>query len=141
MRPQAAYQIEDPTINESRHARWLQCAAKLAHKSTYKKYKMAAVCVKGGRVVGVGFNKDKNGVIKNRNYLLKGHHAELDLILSMPKEMLKGSIIYVAGITRSGNLCWSSKPCAVCQTTLKSYGIKAAIYHDQYGRAYEWRTK
>ena len=141
MIPRRSYDIEDPLIEEARHYRWLSCAAKLAHKSTYKKYKMAAVCVKGGRVVGVGFNKDKNGVIKNRNYLLKGHHAELDLILSMPREVLKGSIIYVAGITRGGSLCWSSKPCSACQATLRSYGIKAAIYHDQHGRAYEWRTK
>jgi deoxycytidylate deaminase len=139
--PQRSYDIEDFLIEEVRYYRWLSCAAKLAHKSTYKKYKMAAVCVKGGRVVGVGFNKDKNGVIKNRNYLLKGHHAELDLILSMPKDVLKGSTIYVAGITRGGSLCWSSKPCSACQATLRSYGIKAAIYHDQRGRAYEWRTK
>lgn len=141
MTPGKKYIIQDPSVEEARHIRWLQTAAKMAHKSTYKKYKMAAICVRGGRIVGFGFNKDKDGSIKNKNYIARGHHAELDLILSLPREVLKGSTIYVAGLTRSGALCWSSKPCPACQATLRSYGIKAAIYHDQYGKAYEWRTK
>lgn len=141
MTPSKTYVIQDPSIEEARHLRWLHCAAKLALKSTYKKYKMAAICVRGGRIVGFGLNKDKDGSIKNKNYIARGHHAELDLILSLPKEVLKGSIIYVAGLTKSGIFCWSSKPCPSCQATLRSYGVKAAIYHDQYGKAYEWRTK
>lgn len=104
MTPEKAYIIQDPPTEQAKHVRWLQTAAKLAHKSEYKKYKMAAICVRGGRIVGIGFNKDKDGSVKNKNYIDRGHHAELDLILSMPREILKGSTIYVAGITRGGSL-------------------------------------
>lgn len=139
--PHIEYVITEPVVEQARHIKWLNVAKKMAVKSTYEKYRMAAICVKSGRVIGIGFNKRKDGYIKNKNYFQRDHHAELDLILSLDKEALRGSVIYVAGLTRAGKMCWSSKPCPICQRMLVQHGVKAAYFHDAKGNVYTWCAK
>lgn len=138
--PHLQYIINEPKVSEARHIKWINLAKKMALKSNYIKYRMAAICIKSGRIIGVGFNKHKDGYAKDKKYFQRDHHAELDLILSIDKDILKGSEVYVAGLTRAGSCVWSSKPCPICQQNLKQHGIKAAYFHDSLGDVYVWRA-
>lgn len=140
--PGKIYEITDPLITESRHARWMAYAIKIAERSDFPEQKMGAVVVKANRVIATGTNKAKSGSIKSKFYSKnQAHHAELDTLNGIPAEVLNGATIYVAGL--SPNRCaltWSSKPCPSCQALLKSYGIRAAIYHDSQGRPHVWKV-
>lgn len=138
--PHRQYVIDEPKIENGRHKRWLSVAIKMAAKSSYEKYRMAAICVKSGRIIGIGFNKRKDGFVKDKDYFQRDHHAELDLILSIDKDVLRNSTVYVAGLTRAGSCVWSSKPCPICQNMLRNHGVKAAYFHDANGDVYLWRA-
>ena len=102
-------------------------------------YKLAAMIVKGGAIISVGFNKRQtNSFVEHYHTLANGKkdfclstHAEMDAVLQVRSKVdLCGSKIYVARIRKNekiGHLAMA-KPCRVCQRVLLSYGIKRAIY-------------
>jgi len=124
-----------------RHYRWLGTATRHCRNSSFVEYKMAAIVVKGGRVINVGYNRMSPGFQKAKEYayinhnMHRGIHAELDAILNLPAEILKDATIYVSGITKGGHLV-KSKPCEACQRVLHRYGVKTVIYHEQNGQAF-----
>jgi deoxycytidylate deaminase len=132
------YVIAEPKIQATeRHRRFLNIAKKFAKRSEFPTAKMACVLTRGGRVISVGVNKERSGSLKHRAYTRnQAHHAELDSCYRVDPKLLRGATLYVAGFTKSGLYCWSSRPCPSCIEMLKSFGVKMAIFHDNMGNIY-----
>lgn len=143
MTPGKNYIVTDPIIaNTGKHQRWMAFARKKAQESTFPGPRMGSVIVSGGRPISWGTNKSSSGKLKDRNYDdNQALHAELDAVLSADPERLKGAILYVAGYRHKGQEpTWSSACCASCRKMLKSYGVKAVIYHDKNWTPHIWRV-
>ena len=107
---------------------FLNTARLLADNSEEKK-KHGAVVVKGGRVVGTGFNKFKNHPSNVPSDEIKIHcsrHAE-QIAIKQAGDNAKGAILYVARVNRQG-LDRNSKPCHVCADLIEESGIKRVVY-------------
>jgi deoxycytidylate deaminase len=120
-----------------RHKRWLKLCLKLTRKSKMSDYKHAAVLVKGGRVIAIGLNKRKAGMLADKVYGEKAWHSEADCLLSIHKEKIRGAYLYSAGKTKTGKLV-NSKPCPCCQEFIKKYRLKGVFYHDEYGNVHRY---
>jgi deoxycytidylate deaminase len=93
-----------------------------------------AVVVKSGRVMGTGFNKDRNHPRSVSPEHIKtdcSFHAEQLAIRDAGKN-LKGAKIYVARVNRNGN-DRDSQPCPRCLLLIQSVGIKKIIYTSEKG--------
>jgi len=93
-----------------------------------------AVVVKGGRVLGTGFNKDRNNpriVDPKRIKMDCSFHAE-EMAIRDAGENLKGAKIYVARVNRHGH-DRDSRPCPRCFTLIQSAGIKKIVYTSEKG--------
>jgi pyrimidine deaminase RibD-like protein len=93
------------------HARWYALARKLAVESPHPGYTMAAVIVRGGRVVAHATNGAR-----------RGQHAERRALRLADA---KGATIYVA---RADGGC--SKPCELCYKAIVESGAATIVYHD-----------
>ena len=102
---------------------------------THQTY-MAALIVKGGRTLSVGFNSRRSSGLQE-HYKLNAHqigiHAEIDAILSARRKIdLQGSKIIVVrrlkNDTAENPAIGLAKPCVMCQAVLYSYGIKRAHF-------------
>lgn len=122
-----------------RHARYIKLAQKLAEKSSYINYRMSCVVVKGGRVIAIGINRLKSGIVKHPAYGVKAIHAELDAILAIDPEKLKGATVYVGGITKTGGLL-KSAPCPICHKVLQEYGIRCVVFHEKTGEIRSYKV-
>jgi deoxycytidylate deaminase len=88
-----------------------------------------AVVVKSGRVVGTGYNKDRNNPYYVSPEHIKTHcsvHAEVDAIRDANWNV-KGAVIYVARVNAQG-IDRDSKPCIRCQSVIDAAEIKKVIY-------------
>lgn len=90
--------------------------------------------IRGGKVISIGINKYKAGCLIDQCYGLKGFHAECNALYRFKPEDTKGSILYVAGWSKGGNVV-CSKPCKHCQEYLKRFDLKAIIYSTPDGYA------
>lgn len=100
----------------------------MASKSQSRQ-KHGAVVVKSGRVLGTGYNKDKNNPFIVSPEHIKTHcssHAEIEAIKDAGWNV-KGAVLYVARVNRQGNDRYS-RPCKYCQKTITSVEIKKVIY-------------
>lgn len=107
---------------------YLSVARYFAAKSQANK-KHGAVVVKSGRVVGTGYNKDRNSPFVVSPEHIKPHcsrHAEFEA-LKEARGNADGAILYVARVNRQGSDC-NSKPCSLCETVIKEANIKKVIY-------------
>lgn len=107
---------------------YLSVARYFAAKSQSNK-KHGAVVVKSGRVVGTGYNKNRNSPFVVSPEHIKPHcsrHAEFEAIKEA-KSNAAGAILYVARVNRQGSDC-NSKPCKLCQDVIKEANIKKVIY-------------
>lgn len=120
-----------------RHERWINLCLRLTNKSKMPEHRHAAVLVKGGKVLAVGINKNKAGMLADPVYGLKGWHSETDCLLSIPKENIKDAVLYVAGVTKSGKLV-NSKPCPCCQKFISKFPLKGVYYSDGKGNICEY---
>jgi deoxycytidylate deaminase len=108
---------------------FLSVARYMATKSESRQ-KHGAVIVKGGRVVGTGYNKDRNNPYRVSPEHIKTHcsvHAEIDAMRDARWNNLKGAVIYVARVNRNGD-DRNSKPCTRCQVVIEETQIKKVIY-------------
>lgn len=107
---------------------YLSVARYLATKSN-ERMMHGAILVKGGRVIGMGFNKAKNSpFIVSEDQIKKycSRHAEI-VAIKDAKFNVKGAILYVARVNKNG-IDRNSKPCESCQEVIDTSGIKRVIY-------------
>lgn len=114
-----------------RHDQWLKTAQRLAKQSKFWPYRMGCVIVRSGKVISTGVNKNTRAEGRDPRYTLgRSIHAELAAVLSTSN--LKGCTAYVAGWSKADNLI-CSKPCSLCEGTLKQAGIKEVYYQTKEG--------
>jgi len=103
--------------------KYLKIAAKEASKSN-EEYKLGAVIVNSGRIIGRGFNTNKSSPRFGSGYH-KYLHAEGRAIWDAyrNKQNLIGSTIYI--YRKNGLL---SRPCKDCQKLIKTFGISRVVY-------------
>ena len=107
---------------------YLSVARYFASKSKARRMH-GAVVVKSGRVVGTGFNKDRNNPYYVSPEHIKTHcsvHAEVDAIRDANWNV-RGAVLYVARVNSQG-MDRDSKPCTRCQIVIEEAQIKKVIY-------------
>ena len=107
---------------------YMSVARYLAAKSKSRK-KHGAIVVKSGRVLGTGFNKDKNnphGISEEHIKLHASRHAEIEAIRDAGWDV-RGAIVYVARVNNFGQ-DRDSKPCPSCSEIMEQHEIKRVIY-------------
>jgi deoxycytidylate deaminase len=107
---------------------FLAVARYFATKSKARK-KHGAVVVKSGRVVGTGYNKERNSPFIVSPEHIKPHcsrHAEY-LAIREAGNNSAGAILYVARVNKQGK-DRISKPCRLCEAQIKKNDIKRVIY-------------
>jgi deoxycytidylate deaminase len=109
-----------------------QLAKKLAGNSTYGNFRHGAVLVRGGAIVGLGINSERYcSVGKDYRPEDKGnatYHAEIKAVLSLDRNVTKGSVMYVARCSKNGIDARMSKPCNMCHAVMQERGIKKVYY-------------
>jgi deoxycytidylate deaminase len=112
----------------NREKAFLSVARYLASKSEARQ-KHGAIVVKGGSVLGTGYNKDRNHPDNVSPEHIKTHcsvHAEVEAIRDAGWNV-KGAVLYVARINRFGEDRYS-KPCDRCTVVIEETQIKKVIY-------------
>lgn len=112
----------------NKEAAYLSVARYLAKKSKAKK-KHGAIIVRANRVLGSGYNKDKNHPMSISREHIKDHasiHAEVDAIKDAGWNV-RGATLYVARINNLG-YDRNSKPCPRCTVIIEEAEIKKVIY-------------
>lgn len=113
----------------NREQAFLSVARYMASKSESRQ-KHGAVIVKGGSVIGTGYNKYRNNPFRVSPEHIKSHcsvHAEIDAMRDARWNNLKGAVLYVARINNHGE-DRNSKPCTRCQVVIEETEIKKVIY-------------
>lgn len=106
------------------------CATKSTARNTH-----GAVIVKGGRVLGTGWNKVRNNPTVVSPEHIKSdcsYHAEEVAIREAGEDNVRGAIIYVARVNKQGE-DRDSKPCPKCSEMIESLGIKRVIFTMEAG--------
>lgn len=110
---------------------YLSVARYLATKSTARNTH-GCVVVKSGRVLGTGWNKNRNHpTIVSPEHIKTdcSYHAE-EVAIREAGSNAKGAIIYVARVNKQGK-DRDSKPCDKCSTLIEKVGIKRIVYTTQ----------
>jgi deoxycytidylate deaminase len=113
-------------------SRYVEIAALEAAKSDYG-YRLGAVVVDHGRVIGKGFNELKT----NPNLRERGYYSIHSEVAAMMRAV-GGDTLVVVRITKSNELT-ASMPCKKCMLYAKEYGIKKVIYTDWFGNIQEMK--
>lgn len=91
----------------------------LAESSPHPRYRHGAIALKGGSVVGRGYNHH-------------GVHAEHSCLSGIWPNKRKGLTVWVGRITKAGS--WAdSKPCSECEAMLREAGVRKVVYSTQGG--------
>jgi deoxycytidylate deaminase len=112
---------------------FLNVARYLATKSEARNTH-GAVVVAGRRVVGMGWNKDKNHPNLIEEAKIKEYcsaHAE-QIALREAGDNASKAVLYVARVSKQGE-DRDSKPCHVCQSRIIQAGIKRVVYTMEAG--------
>jgi deoxycytidylate deaminase len=107
-------------------------AAKSSARNTH-----GAVIVKGGRVVGTGYNRNRNhpAIVSPEHIKTDcSTHAEESAIRDAGYDV-RNAIIYIARVNKHGE-DRDSGPCPRCLELIKDSGIKRIIHTTQSGREY-----
>ena len=106
-------------------------ARSIAQDSPYGKIRHGALLVKGGSVINSSCNKENYSSFGKRfRDPARGHatvHAELGVVLGLPRSVTPGADVYVCRIDRVGEFR-NSKPCSMCHAALKHVGVKRVYY-------------
>jgi deoxycytidylate deaminase len=111
-----------------REQSFLSVARYLASKSD-SRHRHGAVIVKGGSVIGTGYNKDRNHPDFVSPEHIKSHcsvHAEIEAIRDAGWNV-RGAVLYVARVNAHGKDRYS-KPCDRCTVVIEETQIKKVIY-------------
>ena len=100
-----------------------------AAKTSDERFKVGAVAVSGGRVLGVACNKSRNHptILEDDDIKTQaGICAERRLLLTLG-DKAKGVTFYVARAKKDGSF-GLSKPCDRCKEALDNSSVKKVIY-------------
>lgn len=124
---------------------FLDYALEIAKQSTCIKRKHGAVIVKNRVIVSVGFNgapigekncieigscfrSEANIIAGKRWDLCRAVHAEMNAIIKVSSNEMKGATIYVAGFNaETGERC-ESYPCTMCDKAIRDTLIERVIH-------------
>lgn len=93
-------------------------------------HKHGCVLVKNGKVINTAFNQNTFSSFADRFIKKEWYgtrHAEISVVLGISRSNTTGSTIYVVRANRWG-VFRNSKPCTMCEDTLRFVGIKHIIY-------------
>jgi deoxycytidylate deaminase len=112
---------------------YLSVARFLATKSNARN-NHGAVVVKGGSVLGIGWNK-----YRNNSTIVSPEHIKTDcsrcaegVAIKDAGPRAKGAVIYVARVNRHGEDRYS-RPCPRCEILIKQVQIKRVIFTTETG--------
>lgn len=108
--------------------RFVELAKRAARHSQYH-MRVGAVITRKNQVLSLGFNKPSKTHPRSRSRWSR-IHAELDAILGVPLDALRGSSVYVVRLTKAGLLAMS-RPCSDCMVLLKEVGVRKVYYVDR----------
>lgn len=108
---------------------YLRLAANVALESNCKN-RHGAVLVKGGRVIAMAENYDRNHPTVFDNHKdVRAHAAVCAERAALAKvASATGAVMYVARVLRKDNNTSLSKPCSRCDEAMASAGIKRVVY-------------
>lgn len=115
-----------------RHARWIRRAAEAAWAPSREGYRLGAVAVRGGQLLGRGANRHRNdptqcpGVDRSHWSV----HAEHDCLKGVSDAA--GATLYVVRIKKCGALAMA-RPCANCWDLIRKAGISRVVYSTAEG--------
>lgn len=115
-------------------SKFFNLARKLSYKSDYHSHRLGAVIVRGGDIIGVGFNKRKTHPMSKTRF--NNIHAELSAVLNSGLETLHGCDIYIYRETKLGQVALA-RPCAHCAEMLRQLSISNVYYTTDTGYAQE----
>lgn len=116
-------------------AKYFDLAARAARHSEHPKYRVGAVVVRNGNILGVGFNSMKTHPKSHTHH--KRIHAELKAVLNA-QEDISGADIYVTRLTKPNGV-GCSFPCPSCEALLIESGIRRVYATNQKGEQCLWR--
>jgi deoxycytidylate deaminase len=103
----------------------IDLAVKMAKRSNVRTHKTGAVIVsRHGEIISKGWSHPTERRLRQTPFSI---HAELHAILRSPREKLRGATIYVATLTKGGNIT-NSKPCEACTAIIREVGIAHVVY-------------
>ena len=116
---------------------YLSVARYFATKSSAKNTH-GAVVVKGGRVLSTGWNKNRNhpAIVSPEHIKTDcSYHAQEVAIREAGEENVRGAVIYVARVNKSGH-DRDSRPCRKCSSLIEHVGIKRVIFTTESGEVH-----
>ena len=124
--------------NKVLNKRFFQLAKRASLESNEGKYRIGCVIVKNGNPITFGWNKynKRHTLCEKYGNQYNAIHAELDAIIGTDRNTLIGSTIYVYREDRNGQL-GMCRPCNMCMSVLKQYGVKKVYYTHSEGFSYE----
>lgn len=109
--------------------KYFQLASRVARFSEHPKYRVGAVVVRKGNILGVGFNSMKTHPKSHTHH--QRIHAELKAILNAQDDV-SGADIYVVRLTKEGGLACAI-PCPSCEALIIDSGIRNIYATDMEG--------
>ncbi len=109
----------------------IRLATKAAHDSEFRRARVGACIVRGGRVLSVGCNRIGYSSFHLHRRFPESIHAEAQAILELLKRKrlneLANSTIYVSRIGKDGRTR-RARPCINCLRLIESVGIRKVVY-------------
>lgn len=116
---------ERPSVFKSESARLKRISRYALDSDCYQKH--AAACVKGGRILSVGINKNTAPGRQWLDGVPCSEHAEVAALRQIKDT--RGVTLYVSRVRKDGSSGYS-RPCANCQKYIAESGIKKVVYTD-----------
>ena len=104
-------------------------AAKAMAKKSKFRQRLGAVVVKGGKIVGRGYNYSHS----TGKALSDGMHAEVSALNNTTAKFRDGSVIYVYRIKGNDNSSGLAKPCGRCEAVMIKMGVKYVHFSTDEG--------
>lgn len=105
---------------------WLSVATAIADSNEYR-WKHGCVVTKGGKILSVGQSKRRNDPrhVDPQHLHHCSVHAEADALARVSNP--RNTTVYVARTNKKGERR-NSKPCANCETFMRTLGIRKVVY-------------
>jgi len=122
-------------ILSGRHKRLMQYAIRRANQAPMQKFRLGCVIAKGRDVISSGVNNMGKTHPRAIDYDYPFVHAELDAMIGVDAEELRGSYVYVArrrigvgGSKENPSKVGMAKPCSYCLEQMRKHGLKGVFY-------------